>query len=130
MKKVFSLVLLLVLTVGTFNLTSDKVSAAARANQSVGLTTGQTSSSTARVIGNSEGAYNVVNTGKHNVNFRVFKNGVAVTSYITVAPGATKSNSKLTTTKDAGYSLRIYCKSSSGTGCAAAGVITNYKTAF
>lgn len=127
MKKVFSSVLLLVLTVGTFNLNSNQVSAASRASQKVNLTEGQTSNSTARVIGNSEASYTVENRGKQMVSYRIFQNGFAITDYILLGPSSWRANSRLPTTKNAGYSIRIYCKSKSGTGCKANAVISNHK---
>lgn len=127
MKKVISFLLVFVLTVVSFGFVNNEASAAAMDNSTASLTTGLTSAPTGRVIGNTIGHRNVVNTGSYNVSFRIFKNGVAITGYTTVSPGAS-NGTNFSTTSGAGYSLRIYCESSSGTGCKASGVITNYGT--
>ena len=127
MKKLISTVLALVLTVVSLGFVNE-ASAAPYENSSVGLSTSETSDTTSRITANGIGRWNVVNTGNYNVSFRVFKNGVALFNgaYTTVAPGASNGTS-FSTTPDAGYSLRIYCKSSSGIGCQASRVITNYQ---
>jgi len=125
MKKVFSYLLVLVLTVVSFGFVNEEASAAANDYSPFSLTTSQTSATTERVTANSMGRWNVVNTGNYNVSFRVFKNGTAVTGYQTVNPGVT-NNTAFATTPGAEYSLRVYCNSSSGTGCTASGLIANY----
>lgn len=125
MKKLFTVLLVLVLSVVSFGMENNQASAAASTSSTVTLTTGQTSASTSRVTANNIGHRSVVNTGSQKVTYRIFKNGVAVTGYITVYPGA-RSATNFSTTAGAGYSLRVYCGSSSGTGCNANAVITNY----
>lgn len=126
MKKLFSVLLLLVLVVTSFGLANGEASAAASTNRVVGLSSSETSDSTTRLEGNTIGSWSVVNTGNHNVSFRIFKNGSPVVGYITVAPGV-RNSSNFNTTPGAQYSLRIYCNSSSGTGCGASGVLANYR---
>lgn len=48
---------------------------------------------------------------------KVFKNGVAVTSEKWGSTGKNVSGKEYTGGKDAQYSLRMYCKSSTGKGC-------------
>lgn len=126
MKKFLSVLLLLVLVVTSFGLANGEASAATSTNRVVTLSSGETSDSTTRLVANNVGSWSVVNTGNYNVSFRVFKNGSPVTGYATVAPGV-RNTTNFNTTAGAQYSLRIYCNSSSGTGCGAAGVLANYR---
>lgn len=128
MKKIFSVLLVIVLTVVSFGFANGEASAATSTSRSVSLTSSEPTDSTTRLVANSVGSWSVVNTGNYNISFRVFKNGVAIGSgaYTTVAPGA-RNTTNFSTTAGAEYSLRLYCNSSSGTGCSAAGVITNYR---
>ncbi|MDE4086902.1 hypothetical protein PO902_17785 (plasmid) [Planococcus maritimus] len=119
MKKGFSVMFALLLTLGMFSTFTDEVSAA---GTTVTLQTNQTSASTVRVNVNQHLTMNVYNSGSQRVSYRVFKNGVAQTGYLSVSPGARIYNK--VAKGDGAYSLRIYCESSSGTGCkAGAGII-------
>ncbi|MBZ5199839.1 hypothetical protein HU147_01310 [Planomicrobium chinense] len=126
MKKIFSVLLAVVLTVVSFGLANGEASAATATNRTVALSSSEPTDSTTRVVANYMGSWSVVNTGKYNVSFRIFKNGDPIGGYTTVAPGV-RNGTNFATTPGAGYSLRIYCNSPSGTGCGAAGVIANYK---
>lgn len=125
MKKFSCLLFVIILTVFSFG---DKaVFAAGFENETVGLSSSNTSASTSRitVLSNEIVSYNVVNTGSQKVSFRIFKNGYAQTLYLLIPPGGSWKNS-ISAPQGSEYSLRIYCESSSGTGCEATGVISNY----
>lgn len=126
MKKIFSVLLVVVLTVVSFGLANGEASAATATNRTVALSSSESTDSTTRLVANYTGSWSVVNTGKYNVSFKIFKNGTAIGGATTVAPGV-RNGTNFSTTPGAEYSLRIYCNSPSGIGCGAAGVITNYK---
>lgn len=120
--------LVLVLTFLSFGLASDEVSASKLGNRVVNLTEGQTSNSTSRIttsIGNVI-RFSGSNSGKYNISYRIFENGVAITGYQTVRPGVVENLYTRTVKKNAEYSMRLYCNSSSGTGCRGMGVLQNH----
>ncbi|WP_152419676.1 hypothetical protein [Bhargavaea cecembensis] len=89
----------------------------AATSASATLYASETSKSTIRIDARQHATYNVANTGKYSISYRVFKNGVAVTGYKFVSPGQRASGKQLTGGTSAQYSVRMYCESSSGTGC-------------
>ena len=124
MKKFFSIVFALTLTLGIFGSVGNEAEAATTLKSTAtNLTTSQTSASTVRVIANQHLSSSVYNAGKYRVTYRIFKNGVAQTGYISVAPGV-RGNNKVYGSGE--YSLRMYCGSSSGTGCSASGGIVGF----
>lgn len=124
MKKFLSIIFALTLTLGIFGSFDNEAEAATTLKSTAtNLTTSQTSKSTVRVIANQHLTSNVYNAGQYKVTYRIFKNGVAQTGYISVAPGA-RGNNKVYGGGE--YSLRMYCGSSSGTGCSASAGLVGF----
>lgn len=118
MKKVFSVFFALIIMF-SLNIFEDSKVAAATYTDSVTLTTSLSSISTSRVSSTGLLKYNVVNTGWYSVKFRIFKDGIALSSnYIYLSPGES-TLSTLSVPSTSQYSLRVYCASSTGTGCTA-----------
>lgn len=92
---------------------------AAVPSTSVNLLANETSKSTVRVDARQHITFDVVNTGKYNISYRVFKNGVAVTGNKFVSPGQRIHDQEFSGGSPAQFSIRMYCESSSGTGCTA-----------
>lgn len=114
MKRMFSVFFVLALAI-TFTFSNE----ASAASTSATLYTNETSKSTSRVAANQWADFSIVNTGKQNISYRIFKNGVAVTNHVYVNPGQRASTRQMAGGSRQEYSLRTYCQSSSGTGCAA-----------
>ncbi|MFT9817315.1 hypothetical protein [Lysinibacillus sp. NPDC056185] len=98
---------------------NQKALAAAPYQDSVTLTTSLPSISTVRVKNNGLLKYNVVNTGREKVSFRIFENGEPLAGYIYLDPGERNSATLGGVSSSKEYSLRVYCESSSGKGCTA-----------
>ncbi|WP_445479552.1 hypothetical protein ACULLL_04260 [Lysinibacillus irui] len=126
MRKYFMGMVALLLTIVSISSFYPSASAASGYSSSVTLYSYQTSATTERVNTVGTVQTNVVNTGIYNVSYRVFREGVAVTDYVTVAPGKSSGNPTISPTQNAEYSLRIYCNSPTGTGCTANGAIIGY----
>lgn len=120
MKKILSIFFALAMVLA-FN-----TEAYAAKSASATLYSSETSKSTIRVDARQHATYDVVNTGRYNISYRVFKNGVAVTGYIFVSPGKRSSGKQYTGGSDAQYSVRMYCQSSSGTGCTGSSGIVGF----
>ena len=121
MKKILSILFALSMVLA-FN----SEASAAVVSDNASLTTSETSKSTVRVDARQHATYSVVNTGKYNISYRVFKNGTAVTGYKYVSPGQRSSGQELSGGSPAQFSVRMYCESSSGTGCTGASGITGF----
>ncbi|QTD42442.1 hypothetical protein [Sporosarcina sp. Te-1] len=93
-----------------------EVSAAAPSDYA-SLGTFDTTVTTGRVDAKQHVTYSVVNTGKYNISYRVFKNGVAVTGKIFVSPGETTHGKEISGSSPAQFSVRLYCESTTGVGC-------------
>lgn len=114
MKKILSILFALSMVL-TFN-----SEAYAATSASASLLANETSKSTARVDAKQHITFDVVNTGKYNISYRVFKNGVAVTGNKFVSPGQRINGQEFSGGSPAQFSVRMYCESSSGTGCTGA----------
>lgn len=116
MRKMLSILFSLAIAL-SFTLSTEAATTSTNKSSSATLYTNETSKSTARVTASQWAQFSVVNTGKQQVSYRIFKNGKAVSNHIFVKPGKQATAKELTGGKKQQYSIRTYCKSSTGKGC-------------